>query len=243
MFIPTLRHGLCFVLCLASLHADPLETQPSTLAPKKSDKGVLFQFEAPDAAEVHLAGTFNNWLSNQEGRITDKSGLMVRDAGKDIWSTTVKLPPGRHRFKFVVVDTSSNEHWLVPDFIEEKDDDGNGILWVSSNGAVSMSGGPKGGLKPVVKKDGDVTFQFWSPQAGIVYLAGDFNNWADNQDGKVLQNAAAMEGPDADGVWRKTVPLRAGVHHYQFVIDGDTWVRDPNEEDREGDHSLLTTQD
>jgi hypothetical protein len=51
-----------------------------------------------------------------------------------------------------------------------------------------------------------------------VSVAGDFNNWS--ADATPLKR-------DEDGVWRGTVAMSEGIHHYKFVIDGNKWVPDP----------------
>ena len=50
-----------------------------------------------------------------------------------------------------------------------------------------------------------------------VNVAGDFNNWSSDA------NAMTKEGD----VWRTSVPMSKGIHHYKFVIDGNRWVNDP----------------
>ncbi|MBI4168724.1 MAG: glycoside hydrolase family 13 [Acidobacteria bacterium] len=64
-----------------------------------------------------------------------------------------------------------------------------------------------------------VTFTLRAPGAHEVAVVGDFNQW---QVGTVP--LAEREG---DGTWTATVPIPRGRHQYQFVIDGRTWVPDP----------------
>jgi len=62
-----------------------------------------------------------------------------------------------------------------------------------------------------------VQFEFQSPDAGSVCVAGDFNGW----DPKKHPMKA-----DKNGIWRKTVLLPAGTYEYRFIADG-TWQNDP----------------
>lgn len=56
--------------------------------------GVVVSITAPDAKEVFVAGTFNNW---------DPKGLRLKRSSADgRWSATLELPPGRHEYKFIV---------------------------------------------------------------------------------------------------------------------------------------------
>lgn len=48
---------------------------------------------APDARAVFLAGTFNDWKTDERAMTRIEQG---------IWQASLDLPPGRHEFKFVV---------------------------------------------------------------------------------------------------------------------------------------------
>ena len=61
------------------------------------------------------------------------------------------------------------------------------------------------------------TFSFRAPGAESVYLVGDFTHW---------QNHPVRMQPQADGLWRVTLPLEPGEHHYRFLVDGE-WRDDP----------------
>lgn len=66
-----------------------------------------------------------------------------------------------------------------------------------------------------------VQFMLEAPQATSVAIAGDFNQW---------EPEIYLEDPDGDGVWTGRIPMRPGVHHYMFVIDGSEWQTDPRAE-------------
>ncbi|HJT70838.1 MAG TPA: glycogen-binding domain-containing protein [Terriglobales bacterium] len=61
--------------------------------PEDQETQTSFNCHAPEANEVFLVGTFNNWdpLATRMERGTDGN-----------WRTTVHLPPGRYEYKFVV---------------------------------------------------------------------------------------------------------------------------------------------
>jgi len=61
------------------------------------------------------------------------------------------------------------------------------------------------------------TFSFKAPDATSVLLVGDFTHWQ--------KNPISLR-KHADGVWRATVPLAPGEHHYRFLVDGE-WRDDP----------------
>lgn len=61
------------------------------------------------------------------------------------------------------------------------------------------------------------TFSFSASSAMSVQLVGDFTHW---------QESPINLRKEADGVWRTTVELEPGVHHYRFLVDGQ-WRDDP----------------
>jgi hypothetical protein len=65
-----------------------------------------------------------------------------------------------------------------------------------------------------------VHFEVHAPGAQRVELAGDFNNWA--------PGAIRLRGPDASGHWTADIDLPEGRYEYQFLVNGKTWITDPN---------------
>jgi len=55
------------------------------------------------------------------------------------------------------------------------------------------------------------------PDAGVVYLAGDFNDWTPN----------ALKMKRVGDAWTFNVHLSVGKHLYKFVVDGH-WIKDPD---------------
>jgi 1,4-alpha-glucan branching enzyme len=62
------------------------------------------------------------------------------------------------------------------------------------------------------------TFSFTAPTAMSVQLVGDFTHW---------QKVPINMQKGADGIWRATVELEPGGHHYRFMVDGQ-WHDDPD---------------
>jgi hypothetical protein len=89
---------------------------------------VRFELAAPDARRVALAGSFNDW--------SDSTIVFSRAPGRDVWTVTVALPPGRHQYLFVV----DGERW-IPDpaahaQIEDEFGQRNSLLVVGPRGVV-----------------------------------------------------------------------------------------------------------
>ena len=94
--------------------------------PYKVNEGILFQYDAPSARQVNLAGNFpdNEWLKNGMKVDLMNDGGINGDilAGDGIWSIIKILSPGRYEYKFVV-DRNS---WLEDPNALETSDDGFG---------------------------------------------------------------------------------------------------------------------
>ena len=54
---------------------------------------VIFKFHAHPGADIHVAGTFNNW---------DPAAIKLGDNGKGTYTATVLIPLGVHEYKFIV---------------------------------------------------------------------------------------------------------------------------------------------
>jgi 1,4-alpha-glucan branching enzyme len=68
------------------------ETDASVAIKKSVTKKVPFEFLAPDAQEVCLAGDFNNWDASANPMKRDKKGL---------WKASLTLVPGRYEYRFL----------------------------------------------------------------------------------------------------------------------------------------------
>lgn len=89
--------------------------------PVVTPNGVRFTLEHAAATSVSIAGDFNDWST--------AAHPLTRN-GSHTWSVVVALPPGDHKFMFVVDGTE----WVVPPLAEDYVDDGFG----SRNGVVSV---------------------------------------------------------------------------------------------------------
>jgi len=67
---------------------------------KNPIKRVQFEFLAPEAQEVYLAGDFNDWGTSASPMKKDKKG---------IWKTALSLNPGRYEYRFLVDGNWGND--------------------------------------------------------------------------------------------------------------------------------------
>ena len=192
--------------------------QSSDLEPRKTEAGILFQYYAPEATAVYLAGDFNNWANNVGGTIADPKFRMEGPDVNGIWQKVVPLGAGTHKFKFNI--DGAADKWVLSEWAI-RDYKGNGVITIAENGEVAE---PK-----------EVTFYYTDARANSVYLVGDFNNWGDNKGGVVSDPKYAMTRMGAEGDWQIEVNLSPGRYSYKFVIDGNRWVSDPGVTDKDGD--------
>ena len=69
-----------------------------------------------------------------------------------------------------------------------------------------------------------ISFAFLAPEARLVSLLGDFNNW---------DPAAMPMDKGIDGVWCLRVALSPGRYEYRFIADG-VWQDDPTAQQKVG---------
>ena len=108
--------------------AAPASEVVAAMAPAPHDTVfVRFDLSAPDAREVAVAGSFNGWRP--------ESMQMVRSAG-GVWSVTVPLAIGEHRYQFVV----DGQRWVPDPTARALVDDGfggrNSVIVVGPKGVV-----------------------------------------------------------------------------------------------------------
>jgi len=98
---------------LAAAAALVVLLRPGTPPPSASLVTVRFVLVAPEARQVSLAGTFNQWNT----QVTP----LVRAGATGVWTATLTLPAGQHQYAFVV----DGARW-VPDPGAPAVDDGFG---------------------------------------------------------------------------------------------------------------------
>ena len=203
--------------------------------PSEVEGGIQFRYHAPSARLVTLAGNFNNWGGTQGGGRYDSSIDPMSDVdGDGTWTIVVPLPPGRYQYKYVIdggvrweQDPNNpdkaveggieNSMIVVPPTVGYDYEALTGTVIGESRafGAGDSETGTEA-APPVVTGEG-VEFAVDFPDAGSVYLAGEFNGW----DPTVIP---LTKGDD--GLWHGAVELEPGTYQYKFVVDG-TWVEDP----------------
>ncbi len=223
--------------------------------PHEVSDGFIFNYYAPSARQVTLAGNFNNWGGTQGGGRYDPAIDPMHDAdGDGVWSIVIPLPPGRYQYKFVLdggvtweIDPNNpdtdyesgieNSMVIVPATIRYDAEIVTGTVTGGREEAAQADPPPepRGALAPEGAFPVDVSLDM--PDAGAVFIAGSFNAWSPDAD--------AMAKND-DGIWVITLMLEPGQYEYKFVVDG-TWMEDPANPDvisdpYGGKNSVLTVE-
>ena len=73
----------------------PGKASETKVAPKTAKKESTFTLHAPEAAQVFVAGSFNNWDPTVNPLERDREGM---------WTCAVLLEPGEYEYRFVVDD-------------------------------------------------------------------------------------------------------------------------------------------
>lgn len=71
---------------------------------------------------------------------------------------------------------------------------------------------------PTTERHRIVEFRIKAPDAGKVYLAGEFNSWSET---------ALPMSRQANGEWIASIALKPGRYQYKFIVD-DKWTPDPD---------------
>ena len=79
--------------------------QEALESPVLENGSVIFRMRSRSARTVQVAGDWNNWGYGdaESGEVLVGSMAAVDDDG--LWELTVKLPPGRYRYRFVINET------------------------------------------------------------------------------------------------------------------------------------------
>ncbi|MBC8527666.1 MAG: hypothetical protein H8D22_12585 [Candidatus Cloacimonetes bacterium] len=94
-------------------------------------------------------------------------------------------------------------------------------------------------LAPPHRVDGGILFQIEAPSSRVVTLSGSFpdNLWSgtasssnrfDENIDKMYDDGTHGDRVADDGIWSLVTPLKPGRYEYKFVLDRNTWVKDPN---------------
>lgn len=145
-----------------------------------ADSTVIFNLnDYLQAKKVVLSGSFNNWSP-------DSILMQKTNTG---WTTTMKLPPGKYWYKFVI-----DGKWITDPDNRLTENDGEGFI----NSAFYVT-----------------NHTFFLPgysKAKKVLLAGSFNNWE-----SWLFKSIHLDKTDTG--WIKNVYLAEGTHTYRFIVN------------------------
>jgi len=179
---------------------------------ENDEAAVTFTHLAPNAKTVGVAGEFSNW----------KVIPLTRDEA-GVWTKTVHLKPGRYGYKLVIDD----------DWILDPTNPARKTVNDIENSAITA------GEPAAVAETVAVEFKHADPGAQTVHVAGDFNNWLDNDQGKVTGHDEWKLQNDGAGNWKLARQMKPGRYLFKYVVDGEKWVNDANLPKADDGNSLL----
>ncbi len=163
--------------------------------------GTLITYKNRNAARVHIAGDFNNW-------------------------DTVSMERGKHGVWYYLIESSDHDEeiryklcadgiWMAdPNNIHKSDDKAGSYVSLIRNNR--QPEGTHLTFRILNRRKNMVEFRLHAPNASMVSLVGDFNNW--NPENDLLRKGD-------DGVWRLKKRIPGGTYRYNYVIDGN-WKLD-----------------
>jgi 1,4-alpha-glucan branching enzyme len=157
-------------------------------------RGLLFTYKNREARKVAIAGNFSLW----------KPELMDRNKN-GIWYYFLGEYSGRAEvdYKFNV-----DGIWISDPENVRKEDDGMGS-YVSLADPVFTGEGKNVTYRQIDRQT--IEFRVYMPEARMISIVGDFNNWNPEND---------IMNKDNSGIWRLKKRLTPGVYRYKLIVDG-----------------------
>lgn len=190
------------------------ELQTKVKSPVVNAWGTTFNYYAPDATRVQLAGELTGWT---EDTVAD----MIQDA-EGWWTITIpNAAAGDYGYKFVENGDFSNG-W--------KQDPLNASRMPSSDNCKVTVKGTESGISPVIEGT-KVTFVYpENPKTSEkVRLAGDLTTpqWGDSEE-EFTYNTSKKQ-------WEYTKTVAPGSYAYKFIKNASDWMTDPANEETTAD--------
>ena len=90
--------------------------------PHMTDNGIPFQYDAPSAKYVTLAGNFNTWGGTEgTGRFDPTIDPMTDEDGDGVWQIYTELRPGRYQYTYVI---DHGVRWVLDPSNPDTDEEG-----------------------------------------------------------------------------------------------------------------------
>jgi 1,4-alpha-glucan branching enzyme len=178
----------------APRHLTVINTENLSRDRQKIMNGILFTYRDRRAQEAAIAGSFSNWKVIPMQRSENGIWYYFLESGEN--TDTIK-------YKFTI-----DSIWIPDPLNSFRENDSSGS-YVSV--AQPMAPYQSTQVTYRILKGNTVEFRIFSPEARLVSLVGDFNNW--NPENDLLRRKN-------DGIWRLRKKLSPGTYRYQFIIDG-----------------------
>lgn len=112
---------------------------------------ILFTFRTSDAKNVYLAGDFNGYARNKDGKTSDPQSLMYKGTN-DVWYRTMRIEGDEIKFKYVLEYPDGLFRWVSDPNVKDTDKDGNSVLRRTALlDAVPPAPKPKAETEPAIR--------------------------------------------------------------------------------------------
>jgi len=156
-------------------------------------KGILFSYKNRTAGSVKIAGDFSRWKD-----------IRMEKGQYGVWHYFLSdCDKKKIRYKLMV-----DSIWINDPQNMDNEDDGYGS-YVSVVYPVMKSREHMVSYKFVTKNT--VQFRIYQPDAHLIAIVGDFNNW--NPENDLLTK-------NENGLWSLIKKLPNGIYKYNYIIDG-----------------------
>jgi 1,4-alpha-glucan branching enzyme len=206
-------------LVVSGLLASSLAIDSATFA-AADEAPTTFSYTDATATSVGVAGEFSNW-----------SIISMSNDGAGHWSKTLSLKPGFYGYKFVV---NNSAEWIL----DPKNPARKTVHAIENSGisvggvqptAPASSAATGDATVPAGNRKISVTFGYTDSKAKTVHVAGEFNNWLDNDQGHVTGHGDWAMQNDGAGNWKLTTSLPPGRYKFKYAVDGgEHWEQDPS---------------
>lgn len=161
-------------------------------------RGILFTCKKRDASNVAIAGNFSHWRLKQ-----------MKRSNHGVWYYFYTSSKGEDlKYKFNI------DGFWTSDPKNSNSEDDNAGSYISQTSFTTTEHARFVTFK--MHENGIIEFRTYRPDARIISLVGDFNNW--NPENDILQK-------NSRGIWTLKKRLPKGTYRYIFIVDGK-WKTD-----------------
>ncbi len=174
-----------------------IDTDRTLSGKKPVASGLLFTYKNRKAASVSITGNFSGWNT-----------VSMKRNSNGIW----------YYFLPSEVDEQEILYKFCVDGVLIRDPENPAYTGDRTGSFISEASLPRPFYSTHVTyrtaENGAVEFRLYRPEARLISLVGDFNNW--NPENDLMKRGS-------DGIWTLTKKFAAGTYRYMYIVDGENF--------------------